>query len=296
MNNEQNDNFHKPVMVKEVIENLITNKNGIYIDCTFGGGGHSKKILENLDKNAKLIGFDQDNDVIKNAEMIDDSRFTFIKSNFKYICNFLDYLNIDYIDGVFADLGVSSYQIDTPNRGFSTRYNGDLDMRMNINNPKNAYDIINRYSEKDLIYIFENFGELHNSKKIAQIICKNRYYKKIKTTDDLKEILLTNIKIPISYRNRFLAQVFQALRIEVNDELTNLEVFLNKIVSKLKENGRIAILSYHSLEDRIVKNFAKNNKNLTSLFPKPLTPSKEEISSNSRSRSAKLRSYFLTTF
>jgi len=293
MNIEQNGNFHKPVMVKEVIENLITDKNGIYIDCTFGGGGHSKKILENLENNAKLIGFDQDNDVIKNAEMIDDSRFTFIKSNFKYICNFLDYLNIDYIDGVFADLGVSSYQIDTPNRGFSTRYNGDLDMRMNINNPKNAYDIINRYSEKDLIYIFENFGELHNSKKIAQIICKNRYYKKIKTTDDLKELLLSNIKIPISYKNRFLAQVFQALRIEVNDELTNLEVFLNKIVSKLKENGRIAILSYHSLEDRIVKNFAKNNKNLTSLFPKPLTPSKEEISSNSRSRSAKLRSYLL---
>lgn len=296
MNNEQNSTFHEPVMVKEVIENLITNKDGIYIDCTFGGGGHSKKILENLDKNAKLIGFDQDEDVVKNVENISDDRFIFIKSNFKYICNFLDYLHIDYIDGVFADLGVSSYQIDTPNRGFSTRYNGDLDMRMNVNNPKNAYDIINRYSEKDLIYIFENYGELYNSKKIAQIICKNRYYKKIKTTDDLKEILLTNIKIPISYKNRFLAQVFQALRIEVNDELTNLEVFLNKITSKLKENGRIAILSYHSLEDRIVKNFAKNNKNLTSLFPKPLTPSKEEISSNSRSRSAKLRSYFLTTF
>ena len=296
MNNEQNSNFHQPVMVKEVIDNLITNKNGIYIDCTFGGGGHSKKILENLEKNAKLIGFDQDNDVIKNAEMIDDCRFTFIKSNFKYICNFLDYLNIDYIDGVFADLGVSSYQIDTPDRGFSTRYNGDLDMRMNVNNPKNAYDIINRYCEKDLIYIFENYGELHNSKKIAQIICKNRYYKKIKTTDDLKELLLSNIKLPLNYRNRFLAQVFQALRIEVNDELTNLEVFLNKITSKLKENSRIAILSYHSLEDRIVKNFAKNNKNLTPLFPKPLTPSKDEISSNSRSRSAKLRIYFLTTF
>lgn len=293
MNNEQNNNFHQPVMVKEVIENLITNKDGIYIDCTFGGGGHSKKILENLDKNAKLIGFDQDEDVVKNAENISDDRFNFIKSNFKYICNFLDYLNIDYIDGVFADLGVSSYQIDTPNRGFSTRYNGDLDMRMNINNPKNAYDIINRYSEKDLIYIFENYGELYNSKKIAQIIIKNRYYKKIKTTDDLKEILLTNIKIPISYKNRFLAQVFQALRIEVNDELTNLEIFLNKITSKLKENGRIVVLSYHSLEDRIVKNFAKNNKNLTHLFQKPLTPSKEEISSNSRSRSAKLRSYFL---
>ena len=293
MNNEQNNNFHQPVMVKEVIENLITNKDGIYIDCTFGGGGHSKKILENLEKNAKLIGFDQDNDVIKNAEMIDDSRFTFIKSNFKYICNFLDYLNIDYIDGVFADLGVSSYQIDTPDRGFSTRYNGILDMRMNKDNPKNAYDIINKYCEKDLIYIFENFGELHNSKKIVQIICKNRHYKRIKTTDDLKELLLTNIKLPLNYRNRFLAQVFQALRIEVNDELTNLEIFLNKITSKLKENSRIAILSYHSLEDRIVKNFAKNNNNLTPLFPKPLTPSNDEISSNSRSRSAKLRIYFL---
>jgi len=293
MNNEQNNNFHQPVMVKEVIENLITNKDGIYIDCTFGGGGHSKKILENLDKNAKLIGFDQDEDVVKNVENISDDRFNFIKSNFKYICNFLDYLNIDYIDGVFADLGVSSYQIDTPNRGFSTRYNGDLDMRMNVNNQKNAYDIVNRYSEKDLIYIFENYGELYNSKKIAQIIIKNRYYKKIKTTDDIKEILLTNIKIPISYKNRFLAQVFQALRIEVNDELTSLEIFLNKITSKIKENGRIVVLSYHSLEDRIVKNFAKNNKNLTPLFPKPLTPSKEEISSNSRSRSAKLRSYFL---
>ena len=290
MDNESNDNFHKPVMVKEVIESLITDKNGIYIDCTFGGGGHTKKILENLEKNAKLIAFDQDNDVLKNVENINDNRFTFIKSNFKYICNFLDYLNIDHIDGVFADLGVSSYQIDTPNRGFSTRYDGILDMRMNTNNPKNAYDIINRYSENDLIYIFENYGELYNSKKIAQIICKNRYNKRIKTTDDLKELLLSNIKLPINYRNRFLAQVFQALRIEVNDELINLEIFLTKILSKLKGNSRISILSYHSLEDRIVKNFFKNNKNiLSSLFEKPLTASKDEILSNSRSRSARLR-------
>ena len=270
---KEKNTYHEPVMVNEVLQNLITNKSGIYIDCTFGGGGHSKKILENLNDNAKLIGFDQDKDAIKNAELIDDERFSFINTNFKYISNFLDYYNIEYIDGIFADLGVSSYQIDTPNRGFSTRFDGDLDMRMNINNPKTAYEVVNRYSEKDLNYIFEHYGELNNAKKISNIICKYRSKYKIKTTEELKNILLSNIKIPISYRNRFLSQVFQAIRIEVNNELNNLEIFLNKIVSKLNPNGRIVILSYHSLEDRIVKNFIKNKENIESLLKKPLTPS-----------------------
>ena len=289
--------YHNPVMVKEVLEGLNINPNGIYVDLTFGGGGHSKKILDNLNK-GHLYAFDQDNDAENKAREINDTRFTFIKANAKYLKNFMLYYNVDKVNGIFADLGVSSHQIDTQERGFSTRFCADLDMRMNVNKKTTAKDILNNYPEKDLEKIFLEYGELYNYKQIVHLICEYRKRKRINTTFDLKNLLLENIKIPKRYEIKFLSQVFQALRIEVNDELNTLKVMLKTAYETLVKNGRLVVLSYHSLEDRIVKNFFKSktlgdNNSTTRRFkiltPKPLQPSFEEIERNSRSRSAKLR-------
>lgn len=289
--------YHNPVMVEEVLEGLNINPNGIYVDLTFGGGGHSKKILDKLNK-GHLYAFDQDNDAENKAREINDTRFTFIKANAKYLKNFMLYYNIDKVNGIFADLGVSSHQIDTQERGFSTRFCADLDMRMNVNKKTTAKDILNNYPEKDLEKIFLEYGELYNYKQIVHLICEYRKRKKINTTFDLKNLLLENIKIPKRYEIKFLSQVFQALRIEVNDELNTLKVMLKAAYETLVKNGRLVVLSYHSLEDRIVKNFFKSktlgdNNSTTRRFkiltPKPLQPSFEEIERNSRSRSAKLR-------
>ena len=289
--------YHNPVMVKEVLEGLNINPNGIYVDLTFGGGGHSKKILDNLNK-GHLYAFDQDNDAENKAGEINDTRFTFIKANAKYLKNFMLYYNVDKVNGIFADLGVSSHQIDTQERGFSTRFCADLDMRMNVNKKTTAKDILNNYPEKDLEKIFLEYGELYNYKQIVHLICEYRKRKRINTTFDLKNLLLENIKIPKRYEIKFLSQVFQALRIEVNDELNTLKVMLKAAYETLVKNGRLVVLSYHSLEDRIVKNFFKSktlgdNNSTTRRFkiltPKPLQPSFEEIERNSRSRSAKLR-------
>ena len=289
--------YHNPVMVEEVLEGLNINPNGIYVDLTFGGGGHSKKILDKLNK-GHLYAFDQDNDAENKAREITDTRFTFIKANAKYLKNFMLYYNVDKVNGIFADLGVSSHQIDTQERGFSTRFCADLDMRMNVNKKTTAKDILNNYPEKDLEKIFLEYGELYNYKQIVHLICEYRKRKRINTTFDLKNLLLENIKIPKRYEIKFLSQVFQALRIEVNDELNTLKVMLKAAYETLVKNGRLVVLSYHSLEDRIVKNFFKSktlgdNNSTTRRFkiltPKPLQPSFEEIESNSRSRSAKLR-------
>ena len=289
--------YHNPVMVEEVLEGLNINPNGIYVDLTFGGGGHSKKILDKLNK-GHLYAFDQDNDAENKAGEINDTRFTFIKANAKYLKNFMLYYNVDKVNGIFADLGVSSHQIDTQERGFSTRFCADLDMRMNVNKKTTAKDILNNYPEKDLEKIFLEYGELYNYKQIVHLICEYRKRKRINTTFDLKNLLLENIKIPKRYEIKFLSQVFQALRIEVNDELNTLKVMLKAAYETLVKNGRLVVLSYHSLEDRIVKNFFKSktlgdNNSTTRRFkiltPKPLQPSFEEIESNSRSRSAKLR-------
>ena len=289
--------YHNPVMVEEVLEGLNINPNGIYVDLTFGGGGHSKKILDNLNK-GHLYAFDQDNDAENKAGEITDTRFTFIKANAKYLKNFMLYYNVDKVNGIFADLGVSSHQIDTQERGFSTRFCADLDMRMNINKKTTAKDILNNYPKKDLEKIFLEYGELYNYKQIVHLICEYRKRKRINTTFDLKNLLLENIKIPKRYEIKFLSQVFQALRIEVNDELNTLKVMLKAAYETLVKNGRLVVLSYHSLEDRIVKNFFKSktlgdNNSTTRRFkiltPKPLQPSFEEIERNSRSRSAKLR-------
>ena len=289
--------YHNPVMVEEVLEGLNINPNGIYVDLTFGGGGHSKKILDKLNK-GHLYAFDQDNDAENKAREINDTRFTFIKANAKYLKNFMLYYNVDKVNGIFADLGVSSHQIDTQERGFSTRFCADLDMRMNVNKKTTAKDILNNYPEKDLEKIFLEYGELYNYKQIVHLICEYRKRKRINTTSDLKNLLLENIKIPKRYEIKFLSQVFQALRIEVNDELNTLKVMLKAAYETLVKNGRLVVLSYHSLEDRIVKNFFKSktlgdNNSTTRRFkiltPKPLQPSFEEIERNSRSRSAKLR-------
>ena len=289
--------YHNPVMVEEVLEGLNINPNGIYVDLTFGGGGHSKKILDKL-KKGHLYAFDQDNDAENKAREINDTRFTFIKANAKYLKNFMLYYNVDKVNGIFADLGVSSHQIDTQERGFSTRFCADLDMRMNVNKKTTAKNILNNYPEKDLEKIFLEYGELYNYKQIVHLICEYRKRKRINTTFDLKNLLLENIKIPKRYEIKFLSQVFQALRIEVNDELNTLKVMLKAAYETLVKNGRLVVLSYHSLEDRIVKNFFKSktlgdNNSTTRRFkiltPKPLQPSFEEIERNSRSRSAKLR-------
>ena len=289
--------YHNPVMVEEVLKGLNINPNGIYVDLTFGGGGHSKKILDKLNK-GHLYAFDQDNDAENKAREINDTRFTFIKANAKYLKNFMLYYNVDKVNGIFADLGVSSHQIDTQERGFSTRFCADLDMRMNVNKKTTAKEILNNYPEKDLEKIFLEYGELYNYKQIVHLICEYRKRKRINTTFDLKNLLLENIKIPKRYEIKFLSQVFQALRIEVNDELNTLKVMLKAAYETLVKNGRLVVLSYHSLEDRIVKNFFKSktlgdNNSTTRRFkiltPKPLQPSFEEIERNSRSRSAKLR-------
>ena len=289
--------YHNPVMVEEVLKGLNINPNGIYVDLTFGGGGHSKKILDKLNK-GHLYAFDQDNDAENKAREINDTRFTFIKANAKYLKNFMLYYNVDKVNGIFADLGVSSHQIDTQERGFSTRFCADLDMRMNVNKKTTAKDILNNYPEKDLEKIFLEYGELYNYKQIVHLICEYRKRKRINTTFDLKKLLLENIKIPKRYEIKILSQVFQALRIEVNDELNTLKVMLKAAYETLVKNGRLVVLSYHSLEDRIVKNFFKSktlgdNNSTTRRFkiltPKPLQPSFEEIERNSRSRSAKLR-------
>ena len=289
--------YHNPVMVEEVLEGLNINPNGIYVDLTFGGGGHSKKILDKLNK-GHLYAFDQDNDAENKAREITDTRFTFIKANAKYLKNFMLYYNVDKVNGIFADLGVSSHQIDTQERGFSTRFCADLDMRMNVNKKTTAKDILNNYPEKDLEKIFLEYGELYNYKQIVHLICEYRKRKRLNTTFDLKNLLLENIKIPKRYEIKFLSQVFQALRIEVNDELNTLKVMLKAAYETLVKKGRLVVLSYHSLEDRIVKNFFKSktlgdNNSTTRRFkiltPKPLQPSFEEIERNSRSRSAKLR-------
>ena len=294
-----NKTYHIPVLLKESIEGLNILPNGVYVDATFGGGGHTKEILNNLNSSGKLVAFDQDADAIENQ--IDDKRLKLIKSNFKYLTNHLKYLQINKIDGLLADFGISSYQIDTQVRGFSIRFDSDLDMRMNKDQKKDARHILNKYSSDDLNYIFKNFGEVKNYKKVTQIITNQRSKQKIITTGDLIKILK-----PISppkNNNKFLAKIFQAIRIEVNDELSVIKKLLEASSQYLNKGGRLVCISYHSLEDRLVKRYIQNgsfseqverdiygNKNICfKKIGKIVTPSEDELIKNKRSRSAKLR-------
>ena len=291
--------YHNPVLLNESISGLNINPSGIYVDATYGGGGHSQEILNNLNSKGKLIAFDQDQDAIENKA--NDSRLNLVKSNFRYLNNFLNYLQINEIDGLLADFGISSHQIDNKNRGFSIRFNSELDMRMNKTQKIDAKIIINDYDRDQLEYIFKNFGELKNYKKVTEKIISERTKKSIDTTGDLKKILTPLVKV--RDENKFLAQVFQSIRIEVNDELEVIRTLLSDSSKYIKKGGRLVCISYHSLEDRIVKKFIQNggynnevesdfygNKNVIfKKIGKMITPSSEEIKLNNRSRSAKLR-------
>lgn len=291
--------YHNPVLLKECIDGLNINPEGIYVDVTFGGGGHSREILKHL-TTGKLYAFDQDEDAVKN--MIDDERFVLIKQNFRYLKNFLKMYNALPIDGLLADLGVSSHQFDEAERGFSIRFDAKLDMRMDQNAKQTAADVLNTYSEDELKRIFRLYGEVDNAGYLASIIFHNRKDKHIETVNDLKNMIVKCVKR--GRENQYYAQVFQALRIEVNKELDVLQELLMQSLEVLKPGGRLVVISYHSLEDRLVKNLMKTGKlegevekdffgnQLTpfrQITRKPIVPSLKETEENSRARSAKLR-------
>lgn len=294
-------NYHTPILLAEVIETLQIYPEGVYVDCTFGGGGHSKEVLKHLDKEGKLIVFDQDEDAQRNLP--EDGRVIFVPHNFRHLQRFLKLYNVLQVDGVMADLGVSSHQFDEPARGFSTRFEADLDMRMNNRQSSKAYDVVNTYSEERLHKLFEQYGEVTNAKTLARTIVEMRRSVSLKTTNNFKTALGAIIK---GNPNKYFAQVFQALRIEVNDELNALKEMLQQTPALVKPGGRIVILTFHSLEDRIVKNFFKKgsfDEDSSNPFEqheekkhpfkiitkKPIVPSEEEQKINPRSRSAKLR-------
>jgi 16S rRNA (cytosine1402-N4)-methyltransferase len=296
-----NQVYHQPVLLQECIDGLAIKPDGLYIDMTFGGGGHSKAILNKLN-GGKLFAFDQDADAKENANQINNPAFTFIEANFRYARRYLKLHGVQQVDGILADLGVSSHQIDSPQRGFSTRFQADLDMRMDQQGTLTAKTIVNTYTEEGLHKILGMYGEVKNAKTLAASIVKERFSKPLHTVNDLKNIL--NKFAPRGRENKYYAQVFQALRIEVNEELKVLEELLEQSAVFLKPGGRLVILSYHSLEDRLVKNFINKGKfsgepekdmygNLQVPFrpvnKKPLEASEEEIARNNRARSAKLR-------
>lgn len=291
--------YHNPVLLKQSVDALVTNPDGIYVDCTFGGGGHSREILSRLSDKGKLFSFDQDLDALKNT--IDDPRFTLVNQNFRFLENSMLAYGIAQVDGILADLGVSSHQFDEAERGFSTRSNAPLDMRMNVMQGLDAKKIINDYEEEDLADIFYHYGELREARKLAREIVHHRKSKKIETTEDLKNLFSY---IPAFKQNKFFAQVFQAVRIEVNQELEVLKEMLVQSYKILKVEGRLVVISYHSLEDRLVKRFLKNGmfegepqrdiygnyaKAFELLQTKAIIPDDKEIEENSRARSAKMR-------
>lgn len=294
------NNYHTPVMLQECIDGLAIRKDGTYVDVTFGGGGHSREILKHLGEDGRLLAFDQDADAQQNK--IDDERFEFVDQNFRYLKNFCRLHDAIPVDGILADLGVSSYQFDQPERGFSIRFDAELDMRMNQSSMLTAKEVVNTYSEADLHRIFGVYGEIQNAKSLANTIATARLNSPINTVADLKNVI--SARIPKGKENKYLAQVFQALRIEVNQELEALKDFLNQSAEVLAVGGRLVVMSYHSLEDRLVKNFIAKGKfsgelekDLYGNDQRPfdavsrgaITASEEEIKNNNRARSAKLR-------
>jgi 16S rRNA (cytosine1402-N4)-methyltransferase len=292
------EKYHEPVLLRESIDGLEVKEDGIYVDATFGGGGHSREILKKM-KGGKLFAFDQDKKAAQNA--VNDEQLEFLNENFRHLKKILRLHNVKEVDGILADLGVSSHQFDEAERGFSVRGNADLDMRMNQNSSLTAKQILNTYSENDLVRILSEFGEVRNSKQLAHHISNERNQKPFTTTIDFIERISALIR---GNRERYLAQVFQALRIEVNDELGALSDLLQQSYVVLKKNGRLAVISFHSLEDRLVKHFMRSGnvkgeveknefgvqkKHFRLITKKPITPSQEEIKNNPRSRSAKLR-------
>lgn len=291
--------YHNPVLLKETVDGLNINPEGVYVDVTFGGGGHSKEILKRLGPNGRLFGFDQDEDALANA--LDDERFTLINENFRFIKRFLRFHNVKSVDGILADLGVSSHQFDVAERGFSTRFDAELDMRMSQKNDLNAYKVVNEYDEANLRCVFYDYGELKNAPAIARVILEAREMEEIKNTEQLKTVL--GRFLPAHKSHKILAQMYQAIRIEVNQEMDVLKEFLQQSLEILKPGGRLSVISYHSLEDRLVKRYIKNGMfegeperdffgNFTVPFKtigKLIVPDDAEIRINNRARSAKLR-------
>lgn len=296
--------YHNPVLLHETVDGLNIKPDGVYVDVTFGGGGHSKEILKRLGENGKLYAFDQDKDALENA--IDDPRFTLIHENFRYIKRFLRFHGVKQVDGVLADFGVSSHQFDVAERGFSTRFEADLDMRMNQNDALSAYHVVNEYDEEQLKQVLSQYGELRAAPAMARLIVEHRKNEVIKTSDQLKKVLQKFLSP--KHENKILAQIYQAIRIEVNQEIEALKEFLQQTPEILKPEGRLSLISYHSLEDRLVKRFIRNGlfegepeRDVFGRFEVPLKkvggliiPTKEEIKINNRARSAKLR--IATTF
>ena len=291
--------YHIPVLLEESIQGLHIKSGGVYVDATFGGGGHSREILKRLG-NGKLFAFDQDKDAASNA--IDDKRFFFIMHNFRFLKNFLTYYDVDHVDGILADLGVSSHDFDVPGRGFSYRFEGNLDMRMNRGRQKNAVTVINNYSEENLVQIFRDYGEIKNARKLADCIVGSRSKERINTTNQLKESISSCL--PGNFENKYLSKVYQALRMEVNQEIHALKELLNASLDVLKPKGILAVITYHSIEDRLVKNFIRSGNfdgtmekdfygNTELPFrvvnKKVITPGLTELNNNPRARSAKLR-------
>lgn len=291
--------YHNPVLLNETVNGLAIKPDGIYVDVTFGGGGHSKEILSRLGENGKLYAFDQDVDALENA--IDDPRFTLIHENFRYIKRFLRFHGVKQVDGILADFGVSSHQFDVASRGFSTRFEADLDMRMNQNDTLSAFHVINEYDEEQLKQVLSQYGELRAAPAMAGLLVEHRKNEIIKTSDQLKKVLQRFLSP--KHENKILAQIYQAIRIEVNQEIEALKEFLQQTPEVLKPEGRLSLISYHSLEDRLVKRFIRNGlfegepeRDVFGRFEVPLKkvggliiPSKEEIKINNRARSAKLR-------
>ncbi len=292
--------YHIPVMLSECLDGLNINPDGIYVDVTFGGGGHSRAIHERLSEKGRLIAFDQDPDAAKNTW--NARNFDFIAANFAYLSNHLRLIGVQQVDGILADLGVSSHQFDEITRGFSIRGEAELDMRMNQNISVTAADIINNYEEEELIRVFRNYGEIQNAHKLVRSILTRRSNGKVQTTTELMDTVAHCAQK--RKENKYFAQVFQALRIEVNDEMSVLKDFLNQCEKVIKPGGRLVVMSYHSLEDRMVKNYMKRGsitgeiekdffgnilKPFTEIVRHPITANEEEIENNSRARSAKLR-------
>ena len=292
--------YHIPALLAETIEGLNIKPDGIYVDVTFGGGGHSREILKHLGAKGRLFGFDQDEDALQN--IIDDERFTFVRSNFRYLTNFLKYHGVEKVDGILADLGVSFHHFDEAERGFSFRFEGKLDMRMNTRSSFTAARVVNEYSEEQLADVFYLYGEMHNSRRIASAIAKARSMGRIVSIEQFLEVLKPFF--PREREKKEMAKVFQALRIEVNKEMKVLQELLSQSVETLNENGRLVVLTYHSLEDRLVKNFIRSGNYegkqvkdfygniiapLNAVNNKVITASEEETARNPRARSAKLR-------
>jgi 16S rRNA (cytosine1402-N4)-methyltransferase len=295
-NHKKEDGYHRPVLLQASIDNLNIKPNGVYVDVTFGGGGHSKEILKYLDK-GRLIAFDQDPEALANR--IDDPRFELVDQNFRFMKNWLRLMGIRQVDGILADLGVSSHQFDSEERGFSIRFDATLDMRMDMKGTLTAADVVNTYEEQQLTHVLRSYGELENARSMARTIVSAR---PLFTSDDLKHAVQKHL--PRMREHKVLAQLFQALRIEVNHELDVLKEFLEQSADVLAPEGRLVVISYHSLEDRLVKDFVKTGnfegipvkdfygnlqRPLKPLTSKPLLPSEEEIEENTRARSAKMR-------